>query len=64
MGVSIAVLALLAILAVYTGTIEAAFSALMRLSLRLTAERGRAGGLGQLVIVERLKIILARLDRR
>jgi CBS domain containing-hemolysin-like protein len=47
MGVSIAVLTLLAILAVYTGTIEAAFSALMRLSLRLTAERGRAGGLGR-----------------
>ena len=37
----------LALAAIYVGTIEAAFSALMRLSLRLTAERnGRAGGLG------------------
>jgi putative hemolysin len=44
--VSIGVLVLLAVAAVYIGTIEAAFSALMRLSLRLTAERGRAGGLG------------------
>jgi putative hemolysin len=44
---SIAVLLLLALAAIYVGTIEAAFSALMRLSLRLTAERnGRAGGLG------------------
>jgi CBS domain containing-hemolysin-like protein len=44
---SVAVLVLLALAAVYVGTIEAAFSALMRLSLRLTAERnGRAGGLG------------------
>lgn len=47
MTFSILVLALLAILAIYIGTIEAAFSALMRLSLRLTAERGRAGGLGR-----------------
>lgn len=31
---------LLAIAAVYVGTIETAFSALMRLSLRLMAERG------------------------
>ena len=38
---------LLAAVAIYVGTIEAAFSALMRLSLRLTAERGRAGGLGR-----------------
>jgi putative hemolysin len=38
---------LLALAAIYVGTIEAAFSALMRLSLRLTAERGRAGGLGR-----------------
>ncbi len=38
---------LLACLAVYLGAIEAAFSALMRLSLRLTAERsGRPGALG------------------
>ena len=37
---------LLACLAVYLGAIEAAFSALMRLSLRLTAERsGRPGAL-------------------
>jgi putative hemolysin len=44
---SIAVLILLALAAIYVGTIEAAFSALMRLSLRLMAERnGRAGGLG------------------
>jgi putative hemolysin len=38
---------LLALAAIYVGTIEAAFSALMRLSLRLTAERGRSGGLGR-----------------
>lgn len=38
---------LLALAAIYVGTIEAAFSALMRLSLRLTVEReGRAAGLG------------------
>ena len=44
---SIVVLVLLALAAIYVGTIEAAFSALMRLSLRLMAERnGRAGGLG------------------
>ena len=44
---SLAVLVLLALAAIYVGTIEAAFSALMRLSLRLMAERnGRAGGLG------------------
>jgi putative hemolysin len=42
-----AVLGLLALAAVYVGTIEAAFSALMRLSLRITAERhGRDGRLG------------------
>jgi len=40
------VLALVALAAIYVGTIEAAFSALMRLSLRLTAERGRSNGLG------------------
>jgi magnesium and cobalt exporter, CNNM family len=34
---------LLAIAAIYVGTIEAAFSALMRLSLRLMAERGGRG---------------------
>ena len=44
---SVAVLVVLALAAIYVGTIEAAFSALMRLSLRLMAERnGRAGGLG------------------
>jgi hypothetical protein len=42
---SIVLLPLLAIAAIYIGTIEAAFSALMRLSLRLTVERnGRAAG--------------------
>ena len=41
------VFAFLALAAIYVGTIEAAFSALMRLSLRLTVERdGRAAGLG------------------
>ena len=43
----LAVWLLLALAAIYVGTIEAAFSALMRLSLRLTAERGRSGGLGR-----------------
>src|SRR5687768_2835820 len=39
---------LLACAAVYVGTVEAAFSALMRLSLRLLAERnGRGGGLSR-----------------
>jgi putative hemolysin len=47
MTLAIGVLVLLALAAIYVGCIEAAFSALMRLSLRLTAERnGRAGGLG------------------
>ena len=42
-----AILVLLALATIYVGTIEAAFSALMRLSLRLTVERnGRAAGLG------------------
>ena len=40
------VLAAVALAAIYIGTIQAAFSALMRLSLRLTAERGRSNGLG------------------
>ena len=41
------VLLVLALATTYVGTIEAAFSALMRLSLRLTVERnGRAAGLG------------------
>src|SRR5919199_1299760 len=37
---------LLGIAAVYVGTIETAFSALMKLSLRLMAERGRDDRLG------------------
>ena len=37
---------LLAMAAVYVGTIETAFSALMKLSLRLMAERGRDDRLG------------------
>ena len=37
------ILLLLAVAAVYVGTIETAFSALMRLSLRLMAERGNRG---------------------
>jgi putative hemolysin len=41
------VLLVMALATTYVGTIEAAFSALMRLSLRLTVERnGRAAGLG------------------
>jgi CBS domain containing-hemolysin-like protein len=44
---SVLIFVLLALSAIYVGTIEAAFSALMRLSLRLTVEReGRAAGLG------------------
>jgi len=44
---SLLILPILAIAAIYFGTIEAGFSALMRLSLRLTVERnGRAAGLG------------------
>ncbi len=44
---TVAVLVILALATTYVGTIEAAFSALMRLSLRLTVERnGRAAGLG------------------
>jgi CBS domain containing-hemolysin-like protein len=47
-GVLAFILVLLALAAIYVGSIEAAFSALMRLSLRLTAERnGRSGGLGR-----------------
>jgi putative hemolysin len=43
----VVVLVLLALATIYVGTIGAAFSALMRLSLRLTVERnGRAAGLG------------------
>ncbi len=48
MSLPILVLLALAVAATYVGTIEAAFSTLMRLSLRLTAERnGRAAGLGR-----------------
>src|SRR3954464_332354 len=36
---------LLAIAAIYVGTVETAFSALMKLSLRLMAERGREDSL-------------------
>jgi magnesium and cobalt exporter, CNNM family len=44
--VSVLLFVVLALAAVYFGTVEAAFSALMRLSLRLTVERdGRAAGL-------------------
>ena len=44
---SVLLFVLLALAAIYVGTIEAAFSALMRLSLRLTVERdGREAGLG------------------
>jgi putative hemolysin len=44
---SVLIFVLLALSAIYVGTIEAAFSALTRLSLRLTVEReGRAAGLG------------------
>jgi CBS domain containing-hemolysin-like protein len=44
---TVVVLVILALATTYVGTIEAAFSALMRLSLRLTVERnGRAAGLG------------------
>jgi putative hemolysin len=44
---TLAVLLVMALATTYVGTIEAAFSALMRLSLRLTVERnGRAAGLG------------------
>jgi CBS domain containing-hemolysin-like protein len=44
---TVALLVVLALATIYVGTIEAAFSALMRLSLRLTVERnGRAAGLG------------------
>ncbi|MEO6235950.1 MAG: hemolysin family protein [Vicinamibacterales bacterium] len=40
------ILFLLAVAAVYVGTVETAFSALMKLSLRLMAERGRDDRLG------------------
>jgi CBS domain containing-hemolysin-like protein len=53
---------LLALAAIYVGTIEAAFSALMRLSLRLTVERdGRAAGLGPYLDDPVLLFVPARL---
>ena len=59
---SILLLPLLAIAAIYIGIIEAAFSALMRLSLRLTVERnGRAAGLGPYLDDPVLLFVPARL---
>jgi putative hemolysin len=53
---------LLALAAIYVGMIEAAFSALMRLSLRLTVERdGRAAGLGPYLDDPVLLFVPARL---
>jgi CBS domain containing-hemolysin-like protein len=53
---------LLACAAVYVGTVEAAFSALMRLSLRLLAERnGRGGGLSRYLDDPVLLYVPARL---
>ncbi len=62
MTLSVLVLCFLALATVYVGTIEAAFSALMRLSLRLTAERtGRAGRLGPYLDDPVLLFVPARL---
>ena len=59
---SILLFPLLAIAAIYIGIIEAAFSALMRLSLRLTVERnGRAAGLGPYLDDPVLLFVPARL---
>ena len=59
---SVLLFPLLAIAAIYIGTIEAAFSALMRLSLRLTVERnGRAAGLGPYLDDPVLLFVPARL---
>lgn len=53
---------ILALAAIYVGTVEAAFSALMRLSLRLTVERnGRAAGLGPYLDDPVLLFVPARL---
>lgn len=53
---------LLACVGVYLGSIEAAFSALMRLSLRLTAERtGRPGPLGEFLDEPLLLFVPVRL---
>jgi magnesium and cobalt exporter, CNNM family len=59
---SLLLLPILAVFAIYFGTIEAAFSALMRLSLRLTVERnGRAAGLGPYLDDPVLLFVPARL---
>jgi CBS domain containing-hemolysin-like protein len=59
---SVLIFVLLALAAIYVGTIEAAFSALMRLSLRLTVEReGRAAGLGPYLDDPVLLFVPARL---
>jgi len=59
---SILLFPLLAIAAIYIGIIEAAFSALMRLSLRLTVERtGRSAGLGPYLDDPVLLFVPARL---
>jgi putative hemolysin len=59
---TIFLLPVLALCAIYVGTVEAAFSALMRLSLRLTVERtGRAVGLGVYLDDPVLLFVPARL---
>jgi putative hemolysin len=60
--VTIFLLPLLAVCAIYVGTVQAAFSALMRLSLRLTVERtGRSAGLGVYLDDPVLLFVPARL---
>jgi CBS domain containing-hemolysin-like protein len=49
---------LLACAAVYVGTITAAFSTLMRLSLRVEAERSRRGGLLELYLDDPLRLFI------
>jgi putative hemolysin len=59
---SVLLFPLLALAAIYIGIIEAAFSALMRLSLRLTVERtGRSAGLGPYLDDPVLLFVPARL---
>ena len=59
---TIFLLPVLALCAIYVGTVQAAFSALMRLSLRLTVERtGRAAGLGVYLDDPVLLFVPARL---
>ena len=59
---TIFLLPVLALCAIYVGTVETAFSALMRLSLRLTVERtGRAAGLGVYLDDPVLLFVPARL---